>query len=291
MGEAKRRAAQGKTSVEERLRSFGIDTTEPGFYDLPSFQARERADPAFLENYGRFVRERTYDQAYLDRARLLIPAVATALHDAYGADGRTRSCMDAGLALSKMLEELGIWNFVVRGAFSAEVVGAPESIQMLHAFGQMDDGSNVMGHVWLYAPPFVVVDPTAKLQGYASGSPLEARIAKVVLATESISVEPTVKLLVDVETRQRALALGRADQITTFTNAAADRFLREFPGTEVTIDGVRFVYLPTAMTAPDEAFSAIGTGPGGLPAQALWADTIRPAIESQFGPLDGSAQP
>lgn len=291
MGEAKRRAALGKTSVEERLKTLGIDTTEPGFYDLPSFQARERADPAFLEEYGRFIRDKAYDQAYLDRARLLIPAIGTALHEAYGAGGRTRSCMDAGLALSKMLEAAGIWNFVVRGAFSAEVVGAPDSIQMLHAFGQMDDGSNVMGHVWLFAPPFVVVDPTAKLQGYASGSPLGARIEKVVLATESLGVTPTVKLLVDADTRQRALALGYPDRIDTFSNAAADRFLKEFPGTEVTINGVRLVYLPTAMTAPDEEFSAIGTGPGGLPAQALWTNTIRPAIEKEFGPLDRSAQP
>ena len=123
MGEAKRRAQLGKASIEERLRNLGIETTTPGFYDLPSFQRQERADPAFLENYGRFVRDRAYDQKYLDRARLLIPAIAMALHDAYAAGGRKRSCMDAGLALSKMLEAAGVWNFVVRGAFSAEVEG------------------------------------------------------------------------------------------------------------------------------------------------------------------------
>lgn len=286
MGEAKRRAAQAKLPVGARLQALGIDTAKPGFYDLPSFQRHEQNDAAFLESYGRFVRDRAYDEAYLDRARLLVPAIATALHDAYAGIDRRRSCMDASLALSKMLEEAGIWNFVVRGAFSAELVGAPESVQILHAFGQMDDASNVMGHVWLFAPPFVVVDVTAKLQGYAAGSALEAQIEKVVFVTDHIEITPSVQLLVDAETRQRAMALGYPDLIETFSNPAADRFLREFPGMEAIINGTKFSYLPTAITAPDVAFDVIGTGPGGMPAKPLWTDIIRPTIERRFGPME-----
>lgn len=286
MGEAKRRAKSGPVGTAAQVfTKLGIKTTQPGFYDDPLFQAQEARDPAFLENYARFVRDRDYSPAYLDRARVLIPAIAQLLHNIYAAGDRRRSCMDAGLALSKMLEAAGIWNFVVRGAFSAEIDGSPETIQILHAFGQMDPGSTVMGHVWLLAPPYTVVDVTAKLQGYPKASPLVGRVADVVLATESLGAAATVRLLVDSETRMMAMRRGLADRVGTFTNPAAERFLKQFPGTELSVAGVKMVYLPTAMTAPEEPFAEIGVGEGGIPAEALWLEVIKPSIEGEIGPL------
>lgn len=277
MGEAKRRAQraakEGNAGPGQLFTQLDINISAPGFYDDPAFQARERVDPAFLESYGRFVRDLDLPKAYLDRARRVVPGLAAALQAWMSTGDRRRACMDASLALSKMLEEVGIWNAVMRGAFSVEIDGRPDTRRYFHAFGPLDAGASVHGHTWILAPPFTVIDVAARLQPW--GVPgLEESIPPVVLSDDRGGVEPTPELLFDHEALIRGGQMGMAVRV----DPQVQRFMREFAGTRIAAGGVTMVYQPTAMTAPDCPFEEIGTGPGGVPMRPLWTDTIRPAI-------------
>lgn len=281
MGESKRRKARAQlneASAEAAFIALEIDISRPGFYDHPAFQAQEQSDAAFLERYGQFVRDRSFTPEYVERARRVVPAIAEKLQAEMAKANRQRACMDGAISLSKMLEEAGIWNAVMRGAFSAEIDGLEATRRYFHAFGPLDEGAAVHGHTWLFAPPFDVVDVAAKLQPWGV-STLSTSIPEVVLAEGRGGVVPTEELLFDHDLLVAAARDGRRITMNAHLPVQVRSFMREFPGTCMKQGNVKLVYLPTAMTAPDCPFGEVGTGPGGLPAQSLWTDTIRPAVE------------
>ena len=142
----------------------GIPIDKPGFYDHPQFIAIEKSFPIYLNNYARFVQQRSYDGFYLDRARREIPIIANALHRELLSDGRQGACVDASAALSRILEKEGYWNFVVKGSLT--ITFASTSRIPNRYFWSVDQGDFVAGHAWVFAPPFKVLDITIRQQGH-----------------------------------------------------------------------------------------------------------------------------
>ena len=53
-----------------------IPTGSPGFYEDRGFIRREQKDPAYLDNYARFVDWQPYTSAYLETAEQAVYVVA-----------------------------------------------------------------------------------------------------------------------------------------------------------------------------------------------------------------------
>src|SRR5258708_5001250 len=104
--------------LQAMYRSYGIDATYPGFYDDKKFIRAESVDPAFLETYARYVESRPYDDPYLSRARREIPIIAEGVWGELVADGRLGACIDIGMILSRILEQEGFWNYMVKGSLT-----------------------------------------------------------------------------------------------------------------------------------------------------------------------------
>lgn len=188
--------------LSDLFRAMNVDTTKPGFYDDPQFQARERRDPTFLENYAAFVDSRSYSNEYIETAKPVVSRAARFLHDRLVADGRLGACVDLSMFLSRLLEREGVWNYMVKGALTIEF--ADKSLETTY-LAPITVGANpaVAGHVWVVAPPFQIVDLTVSRQ------PFEGRHADFlppfVLAERSAmkEINPTVEDLMEPEARHQ----------------------------------------------------------------------------------------
>jgi hypothetical protein len=149
----------------ERLFShFSIPVSDPGFCDHPNFLVREARDSRFLEHYARYVEARTYDEDYLAIAGRKIRATAEAVRAAVEADGRLGACVDASDMLGRMLDRLGVWNYVAKATLT--ITFPAESRLTPRYFWAIDKGAFAAPHAIVVAPPFGIVDVTVRHQPY-----------------------------------------------------------------------------------------------------------------------------
>src|SRR6187402_329685 len=104
--------------MASRIDALGIDTSRPGFYNEPGFQAAERGDKKLLQAYADHVEHLSLDDGYLAYARERIVESASFFAERLHRDGRRGACLDASMILGQFLERQGVWNYVAEGALS-----------------------------------------------------------------------------------------------------------------------------------------------------------------------------
>src|SRR5215212_7992189 len=113
MGEAKRRriaAAQEFDKLNAELVTFGIDTSEFGFYNQEAFLTHEKKDANFLQKYGQWVISRPVDEKYALHVRTVIPQITDLIVDEFKQYGLEGGCVAASGMLTRILDRLGIWS-------------------------------------------------------------------------------------------------------------------------------------------------------------------------------------
>ncbi|CAG9169713.1 hypothetical protein [Cupriavidus pinatubonensis] len=156
--------AAKQSELERTFQRHGIAFGAPGFYDDPNFLAREQRDPRYLELYARYVEARAYDEAYLADARRKIDVAAEVLRSEVERDGRLGACVDVSGMLGRMLDRLGVWNYVAKATLTIQFPAG--SGLTPRYFWSFDVGEFAAPHAIVIAPPYYVVDVTAKLQHY-----------------------------------------------------------------------------------------------------------------------------
>ncbi|MDB5992675.1 MAG: hypothetical protein JWQ10_4078 [Herbaspirillum sp.] len=175
-------------AIERAFKNRGIVADAPGFYDSPAFILAEQADPAFLETYAEYVRSREYDSVYLEAAAEKIRRAAESVSADLAADGRLGLCINASMLLSRILDRMGIWNYVAK--MGVAIRFQPEPCPEPQYFYPFDHGVFAAPHAVVVAPPFDVVDVSLKRQAYENGQ--EAYIPNLIVAlgeTSNWSVE------------------------------------------------------------------------------------------------------
>lgn len=150
--------------LEKLFQKDGIDIGKPGFCDEPNFLKKEQRDPRYLENYARYVEARSYDAAYLAEAKRKIEIAVQVLYEEVKKDGRQGACIDVSGMLGRMLDRLGVWNYVAKTTLTIDFPAS--SNRTPQYFWVLDFGSFDAAHAIVVAPPFCVVDLTAGLQPY-----------------------------------------------------------------------------------------------------------------------------
>lgn len=143
---------------------MGLATDMPGFYQDSLFLRAEQRQTAYINKYARFVRDRDYSNSYLSKSETTIRHVATSLRLELQKDGRSNLCVAASKVLSKMLERLGIWNFVIAG--SLVVSCWQKGRDHRRCFYTFDVQPGDVAHAWVVAPPFQIIDLTLQQQWY-----------------------------------------------------------------------------------------------------------------------------
>lgn len=162
--------------IAKGFKSLGIPTSDIAFYNHPKFLEAEIQNPKLIELYAAFVRLRPRDDAYEEYARKIVPLVAQILAEEIQSDGQLGACVDAAQMLNKILEELGIWSYLVQGSMTISEPSLP-----CPTYFWLFDEKPIPGHVWVTAPPFDVIDITLKAQPYERH---EADLLPIVVVSE-----------------------------------------------------------------------------------------------------------
>ena len=176
-----------KPKTKARLTTFFSQTDHgPGCYNKPDFLAIEEDDPLALEGYALHVlkvgpRENLSKEIFiLDTAEWLAHRLST-----LGEDESRVLCRYASVTMINVLEEMGVWCFGVNGSLSVFAPPVPENPG---SHLRIRDDKGKPGHTWVIAPPFLIVDVTAKFQGWTRG--VKAALPPVVLEREPIQEPP-----------------------------------------------------------------------------------------------------
>lgn len=279
MGEAKRRAlarASAHDRMDEMLRGVGVDTTRFGFYDQPAFMEQEIRDGRFLERYAEWVQSRPRTEDYDARGRSLVPRLAGFLADLFEREGMQRSCVHASAMMPRILDRLGVWSFGLKGSMVMEV--ADEDLWRGQSMCDFADFAGAeLGHAWVVAPPFVIVDPTVRLQSPA-GDPMNAYLPPIVAVEEAAVVRPTVDDVVSAEMRAHyARQEGRADErlhLRLVPQLAA--FASGFPAREACFGPLSLRYVPAGVRISDVELELINGAAERLTGAEVWNEHVLP---------------
>lgn len=253
-----------------------IPTGTPGFCDHPNFVAAERLDPYFLANYARFVQRRTYDEAYLSKARREIPVIAKLFREELVKTGRLGACVDASQALSRILEREGYWNYCVNGSL---VVRFPATSGFKPArFWAIDFGDFAAGHAWICVPPFEVLDITLKQQPYdgAEGD----LIPEMLLLEDPPIFRPLAGDLMSPRVEAALHAQGHSGpRLLDAASPNLTRFLSVFPGHVHEEGGTTFRYACVGIKMSDMPLEQVtNMRYSGLLAIDVYRTIIQPAL-------------
>lgn len=150
--------------LETKFQSLKINFHKPGFYNDPNFIKEEMKNPYLLDDYASYVVHRKYDDEYLRKAKKIIENAVSFLSDEIETDGSLGTCVTASGYLVRILEELGIWSFATCGMTKLTI--RDKSIPDIYFRPYNIHG--VVGHQWVFAPPFKIVDLTLKFQKYGN---------------------------------------------------------------------------------------------------------------------------
>jgi hypothetical protein len=237
--------------LERGFKQFGIDSSQPAFYDLPAFQKVEQRNPRFLELYAQYVVQRHYTPEYLAHAKSVIERAARFVYDALVADGVIRYCEPVCMFLSRLLEKERIWNCAMKGSMTIRF--SPKTGHGRRFFHHCTDPRKQqgVGHVWLIAPPFKIMDINLTRQGCPEA---ETRLLPPVFLTEEVE-DGKLDLTELAEDEWIAFVESRLGGRITPENAGQlpqIDFLSRWGGVnEAPFDHGRLVYIPVGITAPD----------------------------------------
>ncbi|OFZ59112.1 MAG: hypothetical protein A2328_10895 [Bdellovibrionales bacterium RIFOXYB2_FULL_36_6] len=237
--------------IIEDFRSKGIPVDIPGFYDHQNFIIQEKLNPNYLNNYAAFVAKRSYSSQYIDKAKNEIAIMAELMRQELVKDGRLGACIDISLVLSKILEEEGYWNYIVKGALTL-IFPSILNISRKYFWPCDTKSPAIAGHVWIAAPPFSVIDITVKKQPFEKHE--EVYLPDMVLesTTSELSID-TIDIFnrADIDIVQQRSGIEESDMIARICPHIYE-MTKVFKPTKVNHNGVTLKYIPCAISAPNE---------------------------------------
>ena len=282
MGEAKRREkfhANQFELLDKQLSDLGVETDQFGFCDQDAFLAAERRNPALLETYAKWVMLRPRDAEYEAHVIGTVPKLAQLVADVLEEDRLEGSCEMACSLLTKGLDRLGVWSVGMVGSATFEV--KERNIwRGLHTVDRADFPGARLGHTWVCAPPFVVVDASIKRQRW-SGDVIYPYVPSIILDREGRKTKPTPQDVISAEIRAEMMAVQGSIPNSAIYQFEPNlkTFGEVFPATEIVVDQLTARYVPTAANLSDGTLEEInGGGASGRVGHEIWNDVIAPAF-------------
>lgn len=242
----------------------GIDPSQVAFYDSPAFLKQEVEDPRILNTYAEHVEAKEYSAEYLLSAHRKIETVAHAVGAAIRRDGRQGACVDASMMIGRMLDRLGIWNYVAKATLTIEF---PDRSGILPIyFPDMDPTREfAAAHMIVVAPPFGIIDVTLRQQPYPGR--IVDYLPDTVLANDFADSQWTTLDVMSVE----AIGLAHGDGMHP-----DDFFRRHCPGKIKVIERLR----PRSVVVNGTKLKYVIVGVGGAQVHLEDLDGYRPSGRS-----------
>lgn len=218
----------------------GMQPSTPGLHDTPAFLLAEQRDSRALNQVARLVEARSYTSEELGAAEHKIRVAAHAIADRVSRDKRKGLCVVASSVLSRMLDELHVWNYTAKSnltiRFPSSVASEPRY------FYSVDHGQFVAPHAIVVAPPFTVVDVTVKQQSYETDS-MGEWLPPMVMTKEMRPCEVRTDELVSPSARAELRMHGvSVESYLTQERSDMLEVMKHLPSREVHLDSGRLTY-------------------------------------------------
>ena len=283
MGEAKIRKKGDRAQFErlnQELTDLGVKTDQFGFCDRREFLAAERKNPALLETYAKWVMLRPRDPNYDAHVNRIVPKLAQLVATVLEEDELEGSCEMACSLITKSLDRLGVWSVGMVGSSTFEVKGK-KIWRGLHTVDRPDFPGARLGHTWVCAPPFIVVDASIKRQRW-SGDAIYPYIPSIILDNHGRKTEPKPEDVISAEIRGKIMMTRGAvpEGVIHQLEPNLKSFSETFPATEIVVDELTARYVPTAANLSDGTLEEInGGGVKGRIGREIWLDVIAPGFD------------
>lgn len=268
------------------FKTSGVDPDAFGFYNQPAFRARESVNDAYLTNYAEWVMTRPLSPDYEAHVRATLPKLAHLLAITFANHGALGRCVPASSMMTRMLERLHVWSFCVFGSvvLEAPALGLRDAFQTI---GFKRDPRHIIGHSWVCAPPFFIVDTTLAFQHWKSAiAPL---VPSVVLADAKAPIIHA-QAVDCVNDGVRALFAQTEGWDDPYLHHRLDPrlagFLRLFPARGVTTKDLRMRFVPVVITQPADMLAKIELVDAGPTGRFLWNKVVAPAFNMPPLPND-----
>ena len=273
--------------IESDFKEKGINIETPGFYDDPFFLKYEKVQPKYLNNYARFVDTKNYSIDYIKRAEKEIPLIIDVLYSELANDGRMGACLDISSLISKVLEEEGFWNYIVKGALTLRF--RPELQIVPKYFWPLDYTNAVVGHAWVCAPPFNVIDIAIKQQPYNQNEDLY--LPNYVLQKDK--ADASIVLVDDLASPEYLKKNGLSDKSSLKDiDSDASKVIEVFQPSVFRDNNVSAKYITVAITAPDSPLRQMKSiCLNGKDAFTIYHSIIKPLINKSNEYAHGNAPP
>lgn len=186
--------------IDDQFKNLGIDTSKFEFFDQPNFLQEEQLNPEILNNYAHWVNTRPRSPAYENHVRAVVPEVCKIIQTSFQNDGFTASCVAASSMICRILDRLGVWSYAVAGSTVFKVKDS--SIErFLWTIDKPDFPNAFLGHAWVCAPPFLVVDATVSLQNWPKRDKIIPYLSNILMFEKGVIVNPTASDVISAEIR------------------------------------------------------------------------------------------
>lgn len=267
-----------QVALEKEFSKLGIDYSKPGFHDSKPFLLAEAKEDSFIDRYAAYVEAREYSEEELMEAQRKIEIASAVVSEAVEQGGQNGLCVVASGVLSRILDELGVWNYCAKSTLS--ITFPPAASVDRQFFYAIDYGQFTAPHAFVVAPPFVVVDTTLRAQDYAEKSMNQALPAMVAQRKfvpyqwkdEDIAAPRVMSYLNAQRTSvRRHLELQNPQMI---------KIMRSIPGRRVEYPGGTLDYVVTGIGGYSERLADLThhTNLNGLSATKLFQDGVLPRL-------------
>jgi len=259
-------------------RNIPFDT--PGFYDHPNFMQVEEKNASYLSNYAKFVDFRPREQAYNDYVKHTVPIAAKIFHKKFIEHGGLKPDTSVAALISKTLEKLNIWNYVVKGSMTLNFPA--ESELDTRYFWSLDHDGFTTAHVWLVAPPFYVVDVALALHSFSAAE--TSYIAPPICAEANNIIEAEIEDVISEGycSHLQNINVPRSDYFAAIS-PQTEKFMRVFPAREALSESTKIKYIPVSVSAPDVPFEQMTSIRfNGQSAFELYENEIKGLIDSDI---------
>jgi hypothetical protein len=244
-----------REELENTFRRLGIDCSHPGFCETPAFLEAEQQKPRLLIFYAQYVDALTFDPLYLERARAVIRDTSAFLYRELVADGRRGGCIDIAQTVQRFLEQQETWVYFVGGGLRIEFPAAARLGPKWFWPIMHGDNPAVMGHAWVCAPPYKVIDLSFSLQPYRANEQKYLNGYVLIDECQGPAENTTIDDLVENEARNDFQRFYRRQptlaDLPLFDRPHLQQFMADFPSCKAIKDEIRLKYVPTKISAPD----------------------------------------
>lgn len=237
--------------LKRKFESNGIDFKKVGFHLDDAFLLAEQKGIIKLEDYAEFLMIQSYSDDYIEYAEEIVGKISEYIANLVIEENKYGQCAEVSLSLMNLLDELGIWNFGVKGSLT--ISSKDNKFEPQHFYDITPFNKVAAPHAWVYVPKVGIIDLTLQKQFYTSKK-VNSYLPKYNFIKERdfLYIQANKDDIADPVTQVHPIYKHNVQVKLQKTK----QFNGKFKAVNLISNNVSFRYIPIAIALPDSGFDA-----------------------------------